>query len=240
MFTIVFDNNPGRTDAVTGFGFGTLIRGLERTILFDTGGDKRILATNLRRLGIDPASIDAVVLSHRHGDHTGGLGAVLEPGRNLPVYLPAPAPAHLVERVRVLGGEPHEAEAPVQVCAGARTTGTLTHGGIPEHALAVLTPEGWVVATGCAHPGVADLVDKARSVVGQPIVFVLGGFHLSGAAPSEISAILDRLEAAGVRGAAPCHCSGPAARQLFAERFGSAASLVGVGDVVVPVVVPGL
>ncbi|MFC1761980.1 MBL fold metallo-hydrolase [Planctomycetota bacterium] len=54
-------------------------------ILFDTG-QTDILLHNARALGIDIASVDAVVLSHGHYDHTGGLAAVLGLSPQVPVY----------------------------------------------------------------------------------------------------------------------------------------------------------
>lgn len=47
--------------------------GREHTLLFDTGISPEGMATNGRRLRIDPTTFEAVVLSHGHGDHTGGL-----------------------------------------------------------------------------------------------------------------------------------------------------------------------
>ncbi len=46
--------------------------GIER-ILFDTGQSDRVINHNSKMLGINLESIKAVVLSHRHYDHTGGL-----------------------------------------------------------------------------------------------------------------------------------------------------------------------
>ncbi len=56
-------------------------------VLFDTGASGDVLLHNAARLDVDLAQIDALVLSHAHYDHTGGLAAVLERTRaGLPVY----------------------------------------------------------------------------------------------------------------------------------------------------------
>jgi 7,8-dihydropterin-6-yl-methyl-4-(beta-D-ribofuranosyl)aminobenzene 5'-phosphate synthase len=41
----------------------------------------------LRRLGIDPSTVDAVFLSHDHRDHTGGMRSFLEVNPDVTVYL---------------------------------------------------------------------------------------------------------------------------------------------------------
>lgn len=82
------------------------------------------------------------------------------------------------------------------------------------------TPQGWVLVTGCAHPGIAEMAARATEVVGEPLHLVLGGFHMGGAPPARIRAVIDRFQALGVERAAPCHCSGDETRELFRERFG--------------------
>jgi 7,8-dihydropterin-6-yl-methyl-4-(beta-D-ribofuranosyl)aminobenzene 5'-phosphate synthase len=46
-------------------------------VLFDTGQSGTVLLRNLSLLDVDPATIDAVAISHAHYDHTGGLPALL-------------------------------------------------------------------------------------------------------------------------------------------------------------------
>ncbi len=49
----------------------------EHRFLFDTGTSPDGVLENMRRLGIDPASIEAIICSHGHFDHTTGLGGLL-------------------------------------------------------------------------------------------------------------------------------------------------------------------
>ncbi len=74
-------------------GFSALVTikkdGRERQVLFDTGLTPNGLAENMRRLGLSPQGIEAIVFSHGHFDHTTGLdGLVRALGRpNLPVII---------------------------------------------------------------------------------------------------------------------------------------------------------
>ncbi len=58
----------------------------DRVILFDTGQTGDVLLNNLAALHLQPDRINAVVLSHGHYDHTGGLQALLQKQPDLPVY----------------------------------------------------------------------------------------------------------------------------------------------------------
>jgi 7,8-dihydropterin-6-yl-methyl-4-(beta-D-ribofuranosyl)aminobenzene 5'-phosphate synthase len=58
-------------------GFSALVRvtvgGREHTLLFDTGVSPNGMVENMRRLGISPGEIEAIVLSHGHWDHVTGM-----------------------------------------------------------------------------------------------------------------------------------------------------------------------
>ncbi len=64
-----------------------------RTVLFDGGPSATPLDHNVPRLGLDMGAIDAVVLSHGHIDHAGGLPAALmqitaaNGGQSVPVHV---------------------------------------------------------------------------------------------------------------------------------------------------------
>jgi 7,8-dihydropterin-6-yl-methyl-4-(beta-D-ribofuranosyl)aminobenzene 5'-phosphate synthase len=55
------------------WGFAALVEADGRRVLFDTGARPETVLKNARELGIDLSGVEEVVLSHHHGDHTGGL-----------------------------------------------------------------------------------------------------------------------------------------------------------------------
>jgi 7,8-dihydropterin-6-yl-methyl-4-(beta-D-ribofuranosyl)aminobenzene 5'-phosphate synthase len=97
---IVYDNNEYDPRLKTKWGFSCLVEGLEKTILFDTGADSATLLSNMKKLKIDPAEVDAIVLSHIHGDHVGGLSGFLEENSDVIVYLPESFPGSFKDEVR--------------------------------------------------------------------------------------------------------------------------------------------
>lgn len=74
-------------------GFSALITverdGRERSVLLDAGLTPNGLADNMRRLRLSPESIEAIVFSHGHFDHTTGLDGLVQAlgRRDLPVIV---------------------------------------------------------------------------------------------------------------------------------------------------------
>jgi 7,8-dihydropterin-6-yl-methyl-4-(beta-D-ribofuranosyl)aminobenzene 5'-phosphate synthase len=80
--TTLIDNSVGmkdleQEDLIAEWGLGVLLRGDSHSILFDTGRSGFVVS-NARVLGVDFRTIDTIVLSHGHLDHTGGLRKVLQ------------------------------------------------------------------------------------------------------------------------------------------------------------------
>jgi 7,8-dihydropterin-6-yl-methyl-4-(beta-D-ribofuranosyl)aminobenzene 5'-phosphate synthase len=55
------------------WGFAALVEAGGQRVLFDTGARPETVLRNARELGIDLSGVSDVILSHHHGDHTGGL-----------------------------------------------------------------------------------------------------------------------------------------------------------------------
>ncbi|MDD5224459.1 MAG: MBL fold metallo-hydrolase [bacterium] len=89
--TILVDNSAGQLSALLGeHGFSALVEADGFRLLFDTGAGRAVIP-NVQSLGIDLSEINAVVISHGHYDHTGGLPPVLSRMEKVPVYLGAEA-----------------------------------------------------------------------------------------------------------------------------------------------------
>jgi 7,8-dihydropterin-6-yl-methyl-4-(beta-D-ribofuranosyl)aminobenzene 5'-phosphate synthase len=86
--TILYDafgRNPSMTKD---WGFSALIEVGGNRILFDTGNNSEIFAHNAKVKGVDLTRLDFVVMSHRHGDHMGGLNSLLRANPNVTIYAP--------------------------------------------------------------------------------------------------------------------------------------------------------
>lgn len=222
----VYDNRSLYPHLASRWGFACLVGD---DLLFDTGGDGHTLLSNMAKMGIDPSRIGTVVLSHAHGDHTGGLGSLLGTGVRPTVYVPRSFPSRFKADVRSLTRlvEVHE---PLEIRPGIHTTGEVGRG-LAEQALAVETEKGLVVITGCAHPGVVEMVRHARQIGEGEVYLVLGGFHLGGVSGRRVERIIADFRRLGVQKVAPCHCTGDRAIEIFAEEYGEDFIRVGVGMV---------
>ncbi len=191
--TVVYDNNPYKQGLETGWGFSCFITGPEKSILFDTGGDGSLLLSNMEKSAVDPDRIDIVVLSHIHGDHTGGLGSFLEKNPNVTVYLPESFPTKFKDNVRAHGAKMVEVEQPLKICENVYSAGQLGKW-IKEQSLIVRTDKGLILITGCAHPGIVNIVNAAKDLVKDDILLVMGGFHLEWASRGKIEKIISAFK----------------------------------------------
>jgi 7,8-dihydropterin-6-yl-methyl-4-(beta-D-ribofuranosyl)aminobenzene 5'-phosphate synthase len=228
---VVFNNVPYQAGLETSWGFSCLIEGLDKTVLFDTGGNGDILLSNMQHLGLVPEAVDAVVLSHIHADHTGGLGAFLAHNPGVTVYMPESFPASFQQELIHLGAAIETVSGPRQLMASVYSTGEMG-GAIKEQALIVDTREGLIVITGCAHPNVADMAERAQTHLGKNIYLLMGGFHLGGSSDIEIRAIIKRLKALDVKKVAPSHCTGDNAIRMFREAWGDHFVEGGLGAII--------
>ena len=88
QITVLYDAF-GQTSAMKqDWGYAALVEYGGKRILFDTGNNPDILAQNVKAKNIDLSKLDFVVMSHRHGDHMGGLAYVLKVVPKVTIYAP--------------------------------------------------------------------------------------------------------------------------------------------------------
>ena len=88
QITILYDAF-GRPSAMQKhWGYADLFEFDGKRILFDTGNNPDILEQNVKAKRIDLSKLDFVILSHRHGDHMGGMSYLLRVNPRVSIYAP--------------------------------------------------------------------------------------------------------------------------------------------------------
>lgn len=228
--TIVYENTLYETGLTAGWGFSALVEYGDHTLLFDTGADGQALLSNMAALHINPSDIETVVLSHIHGDHTGGLNALLATGVQPRVVLLPSFPASFKQQIG-RSTAVSEAAPDQAIFEGIFTTGEMD-GSTPEQALVIDSDRGLVILTGCAHPGIVNIVEHIKQTWDKPVYLVLGGFHLLDKTRAEITAIVREFRRLGVQRVGPCHCTGEQAIAAFADEYGDDFVQVGTGRII--------
>ena len=185
--TVVYDNEVKKEGLRAGWGFSALIEDEKQPpLLFDAGADSSTLLHNMKRLNIDPQDIGIIVISHAHGDHTGGLPGILGMNEIAELCLPSSFGRAFPSRKVTL------VKDPIQIRENVFSSGELE--GV-EQSLALKTDRGIFVLTGCAHPAMKSILGAAAKF--GKLYGIAGGFHgfSSFSAFSDLSLIC------------PCHCT---------------------------------
>jgi 7,8-dihydropterin-6-yl-methyl-4-(beta-D-ribofuranosyl)aminobenzene 5'-phosphate synthase len=231
IITILYDNYISTQGTQADWGFSCLIENTEKTILFDTGTDPDILIRNVNELNKDLSQIDAIVISHNHSDHTGGLFDVLKMSESIDVYLPFSTPSTYLKKVEKSAKGLFSEKESIQICTNGYLSGELGDN-IKEQSLILDTKDGLVVITGCSHPGIVDIVNRAKDLLSKEVYMVLGGFHLMKHSRELIRDIITELKFLGVKKCGSTHCSGDEAIKMFKEAFGNNFIQLGTGQVI--------
>jgi 7,8-dihydropterin-6-yl-methyl-4-(beta-D-ribofuranosyl)aminobenzene 5'-phosphate synthase len=225
---IIYDNCKAEEGFQEGWGFSCLVDTGRRKILFDTGANSEAFFSNLEKLGIRCEEITDVVCSHKHSDHIAAFKDVAAKlKKDSRIFLPKKF------RAKALPVHTEIVEDFKEIDSGIYSI--VLKGGLflYEQALILQTPKGLAIITGCAHPGIIQLLHEAKNRFNQPIHLVLGGLHLFRKSQTQIDAIIDQFKALNVNIAAPCHCSGSHAIKRFEQAYGPHFHKIGSGTTLI-------
>lgn len=225
--TVLFDNYHAEEGFETGWGYSCFIKKGYGGILFDTGADGQKLLRNIQKAGIRLSTISRIVISHAHKDHLGGLKEIVESGCKAEIYVGA----SIYDEVKSLlpDSRIHKVSSEhVEIMNGVYLTGELGDR-IKEVSLLMDTGGGLVIVTGCAHPGVKEIFEKACRIIDDKIFALVGGLHLKDKKEDEILDLATYLKNKGIKYIAPSHCTGDLARMVFKEAFGKGFIEAGAG-----------
>ncbi|MFQ5646302.1 MAG: MBL fold metallo-hydrolase [bacterium] len=256
--TFIYGN---RTSQVKGcqpaWGMVTLTEFDGLKILFNAGGDPVIFKHNLETLNIDIKDIDLVVISHEHWEMLEGIGPVLERNPRVKIYVTRSLyddyPSFMTHDLSGYNWKPEWQDNLVRMHDYQWVTPNILlmklHSafgrggprGIEEIHLVLLTEKGLVIAQGCGHPEILDIMSESQDYTDENRVHLIyGGTRLIGPGHSvrlpgrsgsmnlmsnnitreEKYEIARELKKRGVQWIIPTHCTGPEGEAIFKEVFG--------------------
>jgi 7,8-dihydropterin-6-yl-methyl-4-(beta-D-ribofuranosyl)aminobenzene 5'-phosphate synthase len=179
----------GNADFKNAIGVSYLIRTDHSTIIFDTGIDDDstmcVFRYNLNKLGIDISEIDAIFISHNHGDHQNNWKWINDktfvnsenvnilPG--IKIYVPDD---NLDLEVPVIFSYD-----PIKISEGVYSTGVINapmfFSSILEQGLLFnVKDKGIILISGCGHQTVEKILQRYDKISDVPLYGILGGLHL--------------------------------------------------------------
>ena len=173
--------------------------------------------------GIPIEKLSKIVISHKHWDHVNGLPIVLEKSNYMTdVFVPN-------FDLKFIGsqnptGRLAGIENPVQIndflWSKGQMKGSTWIGTIHEQSLAIIKNDSIYLLTGCAHPGIVQIVERTINChPDKSIDLIIGGFHLMRQSDHYVKEVSSKLKKLRVKNIAPSHCTGKHAIKIFKEKW---------------------
>jgi 7,8-dihydropterin-6-yl-methyl-4-(beta-D-ribofuranosyl)aminobenzene 5'-phosphate synthase len=247
----LYENAGSSDEYAIGHGVSYLIRTDSATVLMDVGHNPDAspippFEQNMQKLGISWDEIDRIVISHPHPDHVGGVDAWREHTVSMGDFeLPddlgdrlifVPAPVTFKNAIH--------ATVPTLPAPDVATTGVISYPEVfpislfepkgKEQALVVnIADEGLVLISGCGHPTLERLVERAEALYGATVIGVVGGLHYEAASAEDIQPHIQFLQPRQPKLVALSpHDSSPQAIAAFEKAFPTAYYSIRVGEAI--------
>lgn len=195
---------------------------IDKDILFDTFSDGNIIRRNFKKYDINVKQIKNIVISHEHWDHTDGLWWVLENNNNVIVYICENSSEEFKQKIKSYGCNLKEVTNKMQIKSNIYSTGQIrgdyNNKPVYEQALVITVNNKNLLITGCSHPGIISIIQRAESIDNKKVSMIIGGLHLYNKSKHEIENLAVDLQLLTDK-IAPCHCTGNAAIKIFKKEI---------------------
>lgn len=127
-------------------------------------------------------------------------------------------PQWLDESLVYLGQIPRKNEFEGKTSFGRKENETEADTVIEDSAIAFKGKNGLIIITGCAHSGICNIIEYAKSICGEDRVCdVIGGFHLQKASAEQMTGTTRYFRALNAARLHPCHCTDLSAKIALAK-----------------------
>ena len=209
---MLYNNIGNMADFKSKWGLSIWIENNQTAILFDTGGKSSTLWKNVSTAAVDIQKLSTIIISHHHYDHVGGLPIILEKAKYRPeVYVPEENLKfirHKNPKAKVTG-----ITGPIQINDYLWSTGqyrcSTDFDTVHEQSLIIHQNGSIYLLTGCSHPGIVEIVEKAKQIhPDKKLNLIIGGFHMPNHSYHQVKTISDELKRLQVNKIGPSHCTG--------------------------------
>ncbi len=231
--TLLCENTSSNVGCTAEWGFSALIQHQDCSILFDTGYSD-VYLRNAKHLNLDLESVDFVVFSHFHCDHTRGIQFHNFQSRKKVICHPEVLEKLEADEVATLRRDfdLNTSKSAIEFSPNTLFLGEIPRlnsfekGEIPgdklrdDSALAIRTEKGVIVVSGCSHAGICNICEHAKKVTGLPLYAVIGGFHLFEDDSKAVEGTLEYFDQERPPHLLPMHCVDFPTLAKFHHRFG--------------------
>lgn len=233
--TLLNENSAGRQNhrlCLAEWGLSVFIEVNGVRILLDTGHTD-VYIQNAKKLNIDLNSVDFIVLSHNHWDHTGGLRFHEFKDKKKIVIHPLileKLPQDQSDKLKtdfdiITTVKPLEFSKDVFYLGEIPRNNNFEKGEWKgdsmgdDSAIAIKTDNGVFVISGCSHSGIVNICEYAKKVTGQKLLGAMGGFHLFEEDKTTIEKTIEYFKNEKPQYLFPMHCVDHVAMTQFYNNF---------------------